>query len=124
MHEYSITTQIVKSVTEEAEKHEAKNVLEVHLVIGDLTFLNPEQVKFWYEVLIESTILEKSRLRIEKKEGRVRCPSCGYEGSFKYIDDPVYHIPFPVLSCPNCEGIVDIVDGKECTIKSIKMVVS
>lgn len=123
MHEYSITTQIVDSVIEEAKKREAKNVLEVHLVLGDLNFLNPEQVKFWYEALIESTILEKSRLHIERRKGRVRCPSCGYEGGFKYDNDPVYHVPFPVLSCQNCGGIVEIVAGKECTIKSIKMVV-
>jgi Zn finger protein HypA/HybF involved in hydrogenase expression len=51
MHEYSITTQIVESVIEEAKKREAKNVLEVHLVLGDLTFLNPQQVNFWYEAL-------------------------------------------------------------------------
>ena len=123
MHEYSITTQIVESVIEEAKKREAKNVLEVHLVLGDLTFLNPEQVKFWYEVLTESTILEKSRLQIERREGGVRCPSCEYEGGFKHDEDPVYHVPFPVLSCPSCGGIVEVVAGKECTIKSIKMVV-
>jgi len=123
MHEYSITTQIVKSVLEEAKNREAKKILEVHLVIGSLTFLNPEQVRFWYKALAKGTLLEKSRLRIEKKEGRVRCPSCGYEGSFKYEDDPIYHVPFPVLSCPKCGGIVEIIGGRECTIKSIKMVV-
>ncbi|MFQ6095990.1 MAG: hydrogenase maturation nickel metallochaperone HypA [Candidatus Bathyarchaeia archaeon] len=123
MHEYSMTTQIVGNVIREAEKREAKKILEVHLVIGGLTFLNSEQIRFWYRALAKGTILEKSRLRIERKEGIVRCSLCGYEGGFKYEDDPLYHVPFPVLSCPRCGGIVQIVEGKECTIKSIKMVV-
>lgn len=123
MHEYSITSQILRSVVEEAEKREARKVLEVHLTIGNLTFLNPEQVRFWYEALAEGTILEKSKLRIDRTDGKVMCPSCGYEGGFKYEDDPVYHVAFPVLTCPECRGVVKIVEGKECTIKSIKMVV-
>ena len=123
MHEYSITTQIIKSILGEAEKREAKKILEVHLVIGSLTFVNPEQVRFWYKILAKDTILEGSRLHIESKEGTVECPSCGYKGSFKYEDDPAYHISFPVLSCPKCGGIVKIIEGKECTIKSVKMVV-
>lgn len=123
MHEYSMTSQIVESVIEEAEKREAKKVLDVYLVIGNLTFLNPEQVGFWYRALAKDTVLEKSRLHIERKEGTVKCPSCEYEGGFKYEDDPIYHVPLPVLSCPRCGGVVKIVEGKECTIKSIKLVV-
>ena len=123
MHEGSVTTQIVESVLEEAGKHEAKRVAEVHLVIGKLTFLNPEQVRFWYEVLTKDTIMEGSKLRIEEKNGLVRCSECGYEGGFKYEDDPIYHIPTPTLRCPKCGGIVEIVGGRGCLIKSVKLVV-
>lgn len=123
MHEYSMTTQIVESVLKEASERSAKRVVEVHLTIGSLTFLNPEQVKFWYNLLTEGTIMEKSRLRIERKEGTVTCRRCGYEGNFNYEDDPLYHVPIPTLLCPRCRNIVEIVTGKECTIKSIKMVV-
>lgn len=123
MHEGSVTTQIVESVLGEAGKHGAKRVAEVHLVIGKLTFLNPEQVRFWYEVLTKDTIIEGSKLRIEEKNGLVRCGECGYEGGFKYEDDPIYHVPTPTLRCPRCGGIVEIVGGRECLIKSVKLVV-
>lgn len=118
-----MTTQIVESVLEEAEKYEAKRVAEVHLVIGKLTFLNPEQVRFWYEVLTKDTIMEGSKLRIEERNGLVRCSECGYEGGFKYEDDPIYHVPTPTLRCPKCGGIVEIVGGRDCLIKSVKLVV-
>jgi len=123
VHEFSVTSQIVQSVLAEAEKHKAKKVIEVHLVIGKLTFLGLEQVRFAYEALTKSTIMEGSRLIIEEQEGTVRCNHCGYEGGFKYEDDPMYHVPVPTLKCPQCGRVVNIAAGKECTVKSIKMMV-
>jgi len=122
MHEFSMTTQIVNYVLEEAKKHNAKQVNEVHLIIGKLTFLGLEQVKFAYEMLVKNTIMEGSKLHIEEKDGVVKCNNCGYEGDLKYEDDPMYHIPSPTLNCPKCGDVVNIVGGKECTIKSIKLV--
>jgi len=123
VHEFSVTSQIVQSVLEEAEKRKAKKVTEVHLVIGKLTFLGLEQVRFAYEVLTKGTIIESSKLIIDEQDGVVKCNQCGYEGNFQYEDDPMYHVPVPTLKCPQCGSIVDIVAGKECTIKSIKMMV-
>ena len=118
-----MTSQIVRSVSEEAEKRKAKKVTEVHLAIGKLTFLGLEQVRFAYEALTKGTILEGSKLVFEEQEGVVKCNHCGYKGDFKYEDDPMYHMPVPTLKCPRCGGVVNIVAGKECTIKSIKMMV-
>ena len=122
MHEFSMTTQIVNYTLEEAKKHNAKRVNEVHLTIGKLTFLGLEQVKFAYKILVKNTIMEDSKLHIEEKDGVVKCNNCGYTGDLKYEDDPVYHIPSPTLNCPKCGGVVSIVGGKECTIKSLKLV--
>ena len=122
MHEFSMTTQIVNHVLEEAKKHNAKRVNEVHLIIGKFTFLGLEQVKFIYEMLVKNTIMEDSKLRIEEKNGVVKCTNCGYSGDLKYEDDPVYHVPSPTLNCPKCGDVVNIVGGKEVTIKSIKLV--
>jgi len=108
---------------EEARKHKAKKVKEVSLVIGKLTFLGLEQVRFAYEALTKGTIMEGSNLLIKESEGVVKCNRCDYEGNFKYEDNPQYHLPMPTLHCPKCSGIVKIVGGKECIIKSIKLVV-
>ena len=123
MHEGSITTQIVESILQEAKRRTAKKISEVQLVIGELTFLNPDQVRFWYEILTKDTIMEDSKLTIEESKGIVKCRQCGYEGDFKYIDDPALHVSTPTLNCPKCGGIVEIVGGKDCLIKNIKMLV-
>ena len=121
MHELSMTTQIVETVLAEAKKHGAKKVIEVKLVIGKMTFLGTDQIGFSYKILTEDTILKGSKLTIEEKEGTIECPSCGYKGTVPIKDDPAYHIPVPTLQCPECGRAAKIVEGKECTIKSIKM---
>jgi len=105
VHEFSVTSQIVEAILKEAEMHNAKKVVEVHLDIGKLTFLGLEQVRFSYEVLVEGTIMEGSKL-------------------FKYKDDPMYHIPTPTLHCPKCGETVEIVGGRECTIRDVKLLIS
>ena len=121
MHEFSITTQIVNHILEEAKKHDAKRVSEVHLIIGKLSFLGIEQVRFAYNLLVKDTILESSKLHIEEKNGVVKCTNCGYSGDLKLEDDPIYHLPSPTLNCPKCKGLVTIVGGKECIIKNIQL---
>jgi len=123
VHEFSVTSQIVQNVLAEAEKRGAKKVTEVQLVVGKLTFLGLEQVRFAYEVLTKGTVMEGSTLNIEEQEGVVQCGNCEYEGDFKYEDDPLYHVPVPTLKCPKCSNTVKIKAGKECTIKNIKMLV-
>lgn len=93
------------------------------LAIGELTFLNPGQVKFWYEMLTKDTIMEGSKLNIEEHKGKVQCPKCSYEGDFKYVDDAALHMPMPTLQCPKCDNPVEIIGGKDCIIRSIKMII-
>ncbi len=126
MHEFSVTSQMVQSVLDEAQKQKAKRVLEVHLVIGKLTYLGREQVKFAYKVLVKGTLMERSKLFIEEKDAKVKCPNCGYEGEIGHKNDPKYHVtdtPIITLHCPKCKFNVKIVGGRECLIKTIKLIV-
>ena len=121
MHEFSAASQMVDLVLAEAQRRGVKRVLEVRVVIGKLSFLNPEQVRFAYELLSEGTILEGSKLQIEEKEAQVKCLNCGFKGKITAEDNPYYHFGIPVLKCPRCGGEVEIVEGREFTVKSIKV---
>jgi hydrogenase nickel incorporation protein HypA/HybF len=116
-----MTTQIVDTILAEAGKHKAKRVTAVHLKIGSLSFLNPDQVRFAFKVLSKDSILEKSRLYITLAKGEVRCPKCRYQGPLNVEDDPALHIPYPTLMCPKCSSIVEIIAGKGCEITSMKV---
>ncbi|MHC1586376.1 MAG: hydrogenase maturation nickel metallochaperone HypA [Candidatus Hecatellaceae archaeon] len=121
MHEFSAASQLVELVKIEAEKRKAKRVLEVKVVIGRLTFLNPEQLRFAYKILSEGTLLEGSRLRIEEQKAEVECSKCGYKGEISAEDDPYFHIGLPLLRCPKCGSEVSIVKGRDFIVKSVKL---
>ena len=123
MHEFSITTQLVESVADEARRKNAKKVLEVHLIIGDLTLLGASQIRFAYKLLTQDNIMKDSKLYIRHKKGKVKCDKCGYKGDIMFRNNPVYHTAFPTLACPRCNSTVEIIQGKECVIKSIRMYV-
>ena len=69
MHEFAMATQIVENVLEEAKRHDAKKVAEVHLVIGKMTFLGVDQVRFSYDVLVKDTIMRKQPSFSEGEHG-------------------------------------------------------
>jgi hydrogenase nickel incorporation protein HypA/HybF len=122
VHELSMTTQIIEAVLEEAKRHGAKKITEVQISIGKMTFLGTEQVRFSYKILTEDTIMKDSKLIIEEKDGVIHCTNCEYKGEVPIKDDPAYHIPVPTLQCPKCGKTAKIIEGKECTIKSIRMI--
>lgn len=114
-------TQMVELVLAEAQKQNAKKVLEVRVIVGKFSFLNPEQLRFAYKVLSEGTILEDSKLRIEEKEGVIECLKCGYRSGVPVEDDPYYHLGIPFLRCPKCKREARIVEGRDFTVKSIRI---
>jgi hydrogenase nickel incorporation protein HypA/HybF len=122
MHELTMATQIVENVLEEAKRHNAKKVAEVHLLIGKLSFLGAAQIRFSYKLLAkEDDILKDSKLVIKHTEGKIECPKCGYKGKIPIKDDPAYHVPVPSLRCPKCGESANIVEGKDCIIESIRL---
>ena len=121
MHELSRTSQIVEAVLSEAQKQNAKEVTEVEVEVGDLTFLGLEQVKFAYKILTDKTIAKNSNLRIKQMHGRGKCESCGYDGPLSYLNDPQFHISFPTFNCPKCVKPLSITAGRECIIRRIRI---
>ncbi len=122
MHELSVMTQIVDSVLAEAKKRNATRVEAVDLQIGEYTMLGEDQLKFAYEVLSkENPILKDSDLVIKHVKGRIKC-SCGFEGDVKPSPDSPHKI-VPILECPHCGGIAEIIEGRECVIRNIRMVI-
>lgn len=119
MHEFSVMGQIVNAVLHEAKKHNVKSVDEVHLEIGELTFLGHEQMKFAYQVLTEKNILKNSKIIINEKKAKIKCSQCNYNGKLTYDYDPSFHFSLPRFTCPKCNSLVEIVEGKECIISRI-----
>jgi hydrogenase nickel incorporation protein HypA/HybF len=119
MHEYSVMSQVVKTILEEAEKNKLISISRVTLEIGELSFLGEESLKFCYSTLIKGNILSKSELIIQKIKPEVECSSCGYTGELEYLEKDEFHFRLPQFACPKCDGEVKVIKGKGCVIKEI-----
>ena len=124
MHEFSMAQQIFSIVMKVAKENNVKKILEINIEVGQLTFLNPDQLKFALKVLSEDTIAQDAKIRIEIIQPEIRCNSCKYTGRISY-DGPESHTIYPIifLKCPKCGSTdVEIIRGKECNIKNIKAI--
>lgn len=125
MHELSIMTGIIRALLDEIDRLERKDgtviecVKEVVLEIGELTFLGMEQLRFCYSVMVRENRLAGSELIIRSVPGEVRCTGCGYSGPVRYQTE--FHLATPMLVCPRCEGNVEVVKGRECAIRTMRL---
>lgn len=122
MHEVSVMASIIESILAELEKHDVEKVEEVDLVIGELTFLGEEQLRFAFEILTKDTILANSKLNIAHEKIEVSCASCGYDGGVGYVEELADHMVVPNLSCPKCGSCVEVTKGRGCGVTSLKVV--
>ena len=123
MHELSVASAVVEKVLEFVSAHSVKKVLAVRLAIGELSHIEADQLRFCYAAITEQTPIQDSVLEIETVEAVVQCERCRYRGRPKYWDDALSVGPIPTMECPNCGAAVEIAEGNDCAIKSIRFAV-
>lgn len=119
MHELSMAQAIVDTVLDAAKKNNAEEIVEVTIEIGKLTMLNPEQLKFLLDVIVEDTLLENADIIIEDVPVEIDCRNCEFEGLANTDDSDHY---LALVLCPQCgERNVEVLKGRECNVKTIKI---
>lgn len=117
MHELSMAQGIINAVIETAETNNATEVTEVIIEIGRLAMINPEQLRFMLDVLVENTIVENAEIKIDEIPVEIECPECGYKGEAN-LDNLDHYAP--MVECPKCENKrIAILNGKDCIVKNI-----
>ena len=110
MHEMSIAQSIIDIVESEAEKAGVNRITELELEIGQLSGIEYEALEFSLKVMAPDSVIDGSKLVIEKPEGQALCMDCNY--SFSTVS--------PVTICPECKSYsCQIVSGKQLRVKSI-----
>jgi hydrogenase nickel incorporation protein HypA/HybF len=121
MHEFSISSEIVRTVLETTEKNNGKKVLSIQLEIGELTHLNGEQVSFWIKELFKDSVAEDAEVKIKTIKARILCKACGYKGSIgSDQEDSFRHLS--LQTCPRCNSFqFKIEKGRECILRRIQV---
>ncbi|TAJ44756.1 hydrogenase maturation nickel metallochaperone HypA/HybF [Methanofollis fontis] len=111
MHEYSIAYDIFATARRAAIENKASGIKAVRVDIGEMAMVNPEQVKFLFDAIVEDDPLFAGvRMECRKVPVRTTC-ECGYEGGERFV-------------CPSCGGLPHIVEGKEIVVSSIEIEVN
>ncbi|MFW6190189.1 MAG: hydrogenase maturation nickel metallochaperone HypA [Candidatus Bipolaricaulota bacterium] len=121
MHEYSIAEELINTLLERVEEDKLSKTSKVHLEIGELRMVSREALSQAFRIVTEGTILEGAELQYEEIPLLVSCKECGFEGKVDYEDDTSLHFSIPVLSCPDCGGSVDIIEGEELSVRTLTL---
>ncbi|QNU66770.1 hydrogenase maturation nickel metallochaperone HypA [Ruminiclostridium herbifermentans] len=112
MHEYAVTQSMVRTAVEEANKANASKILEIRLVIGDLSTIIDDSVQMYFDIMSEGTIAQGAKLIFKRVKAEFKCKDCG----------EVFIKPPKGFDCPKCGGLGTPTDiGKEFYIESIEI---
>ncbi len=109
----SIVQALLEQVESEVKRSgHAGRVVRVDLVIGRLSGVHVDSIKFAFELLSPGSIAENAQLHIEQPQARMQCRACGAE---QVIEDLT-------VCCPTCGGAeIAIIGGQELLLSSIEL---
>jgi len=112
MHELAVTENILKIVQRHAEQAQAKRVLSIRLVIGELSSIVDDCVQFYFDYLSQNTIAAGAKLLFERPRVELRCEACGHTWQPADAD----------WTCPQCHELkARVVKGREFYGESIEV---
>ena len=108
MHELSIANSVVQMC---AERAMGARVMRVTLVIGQLSAVMPDAIRFCFDVCAKGTAVEGAELDIIETPGRARCRDCGAEMALAE--------PFGRCECGG-ENL-ELIAGQELKVKQMEV---
>ena len=113
MHELSIVSSIVDSVTETLTAYPGARVKEVRLRVGVLASVVEDSLQFCYGIATEGTALEGSALVVNILPVVAHCATCDRDVEVESLQS---------FRCPHCGDPVDnLRQGRELEIESIEI---
>jgi hydrogenase nickel incorporation protein HypA/HybF len=113
MHELSIASSIVETVTESAAAYPGARVKEVRLRVGALASVVEDSLQFCWELAREGSPLAGSKLVINILPVIVHCDACGRDSELTGVQS---------FRCLHCGEIAaDLRQGRELEIESIEL---
>ena len=113
MHELSIVSSIVDSVTETMTAYPRARVKQVRLRVGALASVIEDSLQFCYEIATEGTALEGSALIVNILPVKMNCEKCA---------EVVEIASLQSFRCSRCDApLTDMRQGRELEIDSIEI---
>lgn len=112
MHELAVTEHMLDLVLKEAERHNAKKVNGIKLVVGELSGIDEECIRFYFDILSENTPACGAWIQVRYEKAEFKCTRCGEGFERKGFSH----------TCPACGGLGVLVNkGMGLYIDSIEV---
>jgi hydrogenase nickel incorporation protein HypA/HybF len=112
MHEMSISESIVGILEEEARRQHYARVRKVRLEIGPFAGIEPEALRFSFDVVTKGTLAEDAALEIVATEAKAWCLPCERSVPIRQRYD----------ACPECGGYqLQVTAGDEMRIMDLEV---
>jgi hydrogenase nickel incorporation protein HypA/HybF len=112
MHELSYTQGVLDIALENARKAEAKRITRINLVIGGMSGIVDDSVRFCFELLSRDSIASDAELSFKHVPTRLHCRKC----------DLTFKPDSEQWGCPRCrKWDVELKAGNEFYVDSIEV---
>lgn len=112
MHEMSLADSVLQVIEDSARVNGFTRVKTVWLEIGELAGVEPEAMRFCFDMVVKNTLAEGTQLEIIETAGTGWCMPCGQTVPLRQRYDP----------CPHCEGFqVQPTGGLEMKVKELEV---
>ncbi len=110
MHELGICRSLIDVALAAMEERRVTGPANaINVEVGRFTSVVPDALRFYFDVLARGTLLEGALLLITSVPLRTRCRTCHTESEPEE----------PMLLCPACDGVVEILSGRELRLVSV-----
>ena len=112
MHEMALAQGTLDIVLDNAAKHGATTVTRVKLVVGQMTEVVPDSLRFCFDALAKGTPAEGAELEIEITPLLGSCRDCQNEFAIERFR----------FQCPACGSAgVEIISGRELRVDQLEV---
>lgn len=113
MHEQSIVASLLSMAVENAKKENARRIISIKLVVGELTGVEKDAVSFYFGFMAKNTIAAGASIEYNYTKAQLRCRDC----------DILFPRNMLEFKCPECHGkAIEIVGGRELYIESMEVI--
>lgn len=113
MHEMSLAENVLQIIEESARTQHFQYVRTVVLEVGRLAAVEPEAMRFCFDVVMRGTLAESAQLQIVETPGLAVCLACNMEVEMQ----EQYGL------CPNCASpFLKITAGNQIRVKNLIVV--
>lgn len=113
MHELSLLENVREILEEHAISQNFSKITQVTLAIGKLSCIEPEALRFGFDVVMKDSLAEQAELIITEINGRGVCRQCRQTVDLETLHDPCAHCGSP---------FVTVIQGADMKIKDLLVI--